>query len=140
MTRRRVFPHGLNCPPETWEAIKARAAAHMMNVSQFLVACALHDEAGAGHPLVLSEDDQWDLVRAVDRVENALRDLLRPLPYGSVTLHEAVAILYLVGVVNERGGWDAAEFFSHPASDPDAVADDGYDPLGMAPGDDGGGY
>ena len=139
MTRRRVFPHGINCPAETWDAIRARAKARGMNVSRFLVSCALHDDALDGHPLVLSEEQQRALMKSTDLVNEGIRLLLEPLPHVGVTLREAVAILYLVQVVTERGGWDPADFYSHPVPDPDAVDDDLFDaPYGEPGGGVGG--
>ena len=92
---KRMHQHCLTCTDGEWRAIKARAAEAGMTVSQFLVRCALDDEAAA--PLVLTAEEQRRLYSRVNRLLLACLDLTAPLPGTEVTAREAVAFLWLAG-------------------------------------------
>ena len=81
--------------PAQWSRIQARAKAAGMKVSPFLVACALKRDAGAraGEPLVLTADEQRELVDRVARLDLFSRTMLMPLPGMDMAVFEAVALL-----------------------------------------------
>ncbi len=81
--------------PAQWSRIQARAKAAGMKVSPFLVACALKRDAGgrAGEPLVLTTDEQRELVDRVVRLDLFSRTMLASLPGMDMAVFEAVALL-----------------------------------------------
>ena len=92
-----VVRRTLRCTPAERAEIRERAAALDMPVSGFLVACALHEDAGGpgrDEPrLVLSEEEQrtlYERVEKMDRVGQMTNWPLARLPevcgLGSVTV------------------------------------------------------
>ena len=91
-----VVRRTLRCSRAEKAAIGERAAARGMPVSGYLVACALHEDAG-GPPeeprLALSEEEQrtlYDWVAELDRVRRALHERL---PGTGVSLFGAIALI-----------------------------------------------
>ena len=92
-----VVRRTLRCTRTERAEIRERAAALGMPVSGFLVACALHEDAGGpgrDEPrLVLSEEEQrtlYDRVAEMDRVRDALYEAL---PGTGLSLFGANAFL-----------------------------------------------
>ena len=93
----RVVRRTLRCTRSERAEIRERAAALGMSVSGFLVACALHEDAGGPRReeprLVLSEEEQrtlYDRVAELDRMRSALYERL---PGTELSLFEAIALL-----------------------------------------------
>lgn len=103
----RVVRRALRCSRAERAEIGERAAALGMRVSGYLVACALHEDAGGPRleepRLVWSEEEQrtlYDRVAAMDRVRRALHE---ELPGTSVSLFGAIALL-LAELESRRSG------------------------------------
>ena len=79
------------CSAVEWAAIVERAAAADMNVSRFLMACALSED---GPP-----DGQEELLRKVELFDRFVEALLARLPGTEMSMLGALAFL-----VHERGG------------------------------------
>ena len=93
----RVVRRTLRCTPVEKAAIRERAEAAGMPVSRFLVACALHEDAG-GPPreeprLVLSEEEQRTLHERVARMDAVHRALHEALPGTDLSLFGAIAFI-----------------------------------------------
>ncbi len=93
----RVVRRTLRCTRAERAEIRERAAALGMPVSGFLVACALHEEAGGPRRdeprLVLSEEEQRTLYGRVEEMEKVRRALHEALPGTDLSLFGAIAFL-----------------------------------------------
>ena len=93
----RLVRRTLRCTPVEKAAIRERADAVGMPVSHFLIACALHQDAGAPpgeEPrLVLSEEEQRVLHDRVARMDAVHRALHEALPGTDLSLFGAVAFI-----------------------------------------------
>ncbi len=98
------------CSPELWERIRRRAGKAKLKLSRFIWLCCRQAAEGdpgarpepAGHPLVLTEEEQRRLCENARALSRAGRLAVRA-PAGAeaaVTFGEAVRLLYLA----ERGG------------------------------------
>ena len=92
-----VVRRTLRCTRAEKAAIRERAAALGMSVSGYVVACALHEDAGGPERekplLVLSEQEQrtlYDRVAELDRVRRALHERL---PGTGMSLFGAIALI-----------------------------------------------
>ena len=94
---KRHHQHCVSCTDREWEAIRSRAREAGMSLSQFIVGCALAEEAVM--PLVLTAEEQRRLYSRVNRLLLACLDLTAPLPGTDVTLREAVEFLWREGGV-----------------------------------------
>ena len=99
---RRHHQHCVSCTDREWEAIRARADEMGMSLSQFVVGCALSDEAAMA--LVLTEEEQRRLYSRVNRLLLACLDLTAALPGTEVTLREAVEFLWRADGAPDRAG------------------------------------
>ena len=104
----------LRCTEKERVRIEQRAEAAGMTVSAFVMACALQDdddaaEARSQEPaLVLSEDEQRELVRTVTRLEAGLRRWEALMPGMALSLDEALRVLARAGGgAADAGGPDA---------------------------------
>ena len=91
--------HSYYCTHRQHVAIGKRAKAAGMNRSRFMMACALHGDAGGGERLVLDEKEQrilFDRVTEQGRFVEALHDI----PDLGMSLPDAIA--FLVRVEKER--------------------------------------
>ncbi|MCY3671937.1 MAG: hypothetical protein OXH14_12795 [Alphaproteobacteria bacterium] len=93
----RLVRRTLRCTPVEKAAIRERAEAAGMPVSHFIVACALHENAG-GPPrekprLVLSEEEQRALHDGVARMDAVHRALHEALPGTDLSLFGAIAFI-----------------------------------------------
>ena len=93
----RVLRRALRCSRAEKAEIGERAAALGMPVSRYLVACALHGDAGGPEReaplLALSEEEQrtlYDRIAELDRVRRALQE---ELPGTGVSLFGAIALI-----------------------------------------------
>ena len=93
----RLVRRTLRCTPVEKAAIRERADAAGMRVSHFLVACALHEDAGAPprkEPrLALSEEDQRALHDRVARMDAVHRALHEALPGTDLSLFGAITFI-----------------------------------------------
>ena len=94
---RRSRSHVIRPTPGEWDGIRARARAAGMDVSPFLIACALH-EAGSGEGAregapALSEAEQRLLLEQVGRLDLCSRALLGPVPGLDIGVWEALGLL-----------------------------------------------
>ena len=93
----RVVRRALRCTRAERAEIRERAAALGMSVSGFLVACALHEDAGGPRReeprLVLSEEEQRVLYDRVARLDRVRRALYEELPGMELSLFGAIALL-----------------------------------------------
>ncbi|MCY3756061.1 MAG: hypothetical protein OXG99_18450 [Alphaproteobacteria bacterium] len=91
--------------PAQWSRIQARAKAAGMKVSPFLVACALKPDTKprAGQPLVLTAEEQREMVDGVARLDLCSRTMLAPLPGMDMSAIEAVALLCRLFAPGEAG-------------------------------------
>ena len=93
-----VVRRTLRCTRAEKAAIRERAEALGMPVSGYLVACALHEDAG-GQPrhaeprLVLSAEEQRTLYDRVEAMERVRRALHEALPGSDLSLFGAIAFL-----------------------------------------------
>ena len=103
MTPDRARGRTLRCTEAERLRIEQRAAAAGMKVSAFVMACALQDddlaaEAQRREPaLVLSGDEQRELLRTVTRLEAGLRHWEALLPGMALSLDEALRVLARLG-------------------------------------------
>ena len=92
-----VVRRTLRCSRAQSAEIRERAAALGMSVSGYLVACALHEEAGGPRldapRLALSEEHQRTLYRRVEEMDRVRRALHEGLPGTGLTLFGAVAFI-----------------------------------------------
>ena len=106
----RLVRRSLRCTPVERAAIRERAGAAGMPVSRFLVACALHGDAGAqarGEPrLALSEEEQRALHDRVARMEAVHRALHEALPGTDLSLFGAIAFIERTLRARGSGGAD----------------------------------
>ncbi len=104
----RLVRRTLRCTVVEKAAIREKAEAAGMPVSRFLVACALHEDAG-GAPreeprLVLSEEEQRTLHERVARMDAVHRALHEALPGTDLSLFGAIA--FIQRALRERpSGW-----------------------------------
>ena len=93
----RVVRPTLRCTRAEKAEIKERAAALGMTVSGYLVACALHEDAGGPRreepQLVLSEEQQRTLYRRVGEMGEVGDALLLPLPRLGISLFGAIGFI-----------------------------------------------
>ncbi|MCY4300106.1 MAG: hypothetical protein OXC68_00015 [Aestuariivita sp.] len=81
--------------PADWERIRARAETVGVSVSEFVMTCALQDRTPAPYtPLVLTPQEQRDLVRNVETVRERLEALFHSRTDGDPSVEEALQILY----------------------------------------------
>ena len=92
-----VVRRTLRCTPAERAEIRERAAALGMPVSGFLVACALHEDAGGpgrDEPrLVLSEEEQRAVYERVEKMDRVGQMLFDELPGTGLSLFGAIAFL-----------------------------------------------
>ena len=92
-----VVRRTLRCTRAERAAIRERAAALGMPVSGFLVACALHEDAGGPRGdeprLVLSEKEQRTLYERVAEMDRVRHALYEALPGTGLTLFAAIAFM-----------------------------------------------
>ena len=81
------------CTPSQNRLIEKRAKAAGMNRSRFLVACALHEDAGGGEKLVLDEEQQHTLLERVTSFHSFAVTLERGLTGIDMTPLEALEFL-----------------------------------------------
>ena len=93
----RVVRRTLRCSRAERAEIKERAAALGMPVSGYLVACALHEDAGGPHRdeprLVLSEEQQRVLYRRVEEMNRVRRALSESLAGTDLSVFGAIAFM-----------------------------------------------
>ena len=96
----RVVRRTLRCSRAQSAEIRDRAAALGMPVSGFLVACALHEDAGGPQrgaaQLVLTEEQQRTLYRWVEEMDRVRRALHEGLAGTELTLFGAIAFMQRV--------------------------------------------
>ena len=103
MTVERARGRTLRCTEAERLRIEQRAAAAGMTVSAFVMACALQDDDLAAEALdrepalVLSGDEQRELLRTVTRLEAGLRHWEDLLPGMALSLDEALRVLARLG-------------------------------------------
>lgn len=102
----RIVRRTVRCTRAERARIRERADTLGMTVSGFVVACALHGDGAdrAGHPLVLSADEQrllFDRVAGLDRVRRALHEAL---PGTGLSLFGAIAFLQRALEARGSGG------------------------------------
>jgi len=105
----RLVRRTLRCTPVEKALIKERAEAAGMPVSHFLVACALHEDAGAPRAkpqLVLSEEEQRALHDRVARMDAVHRALHEALPGTDLSLFGAIAFIQRELWARRSGGTD----------------------------------
>ena len=92
-----VVHRTLRCTPAERAEIRERAAALGMRVSGFLVACALHEDAGEPRRdeprLVLSEEEQRTVYERVEKMDRVGQMLFDELPGTGLSLFGAIAFL-----------------------------------------------
>lgn len=92
-----VVRRTLRCSRVERAEIRDRAAALGMSVSGYLIACALHEDAGGPRRdtprLVLSEEQQRTLYRRVEEMERVRRALGESLPGTDLSLFGAIAFI-----------------------------------------------
>ena len=91
-----VVRRTLRCSRAERAEIRERAAALDMPVSGYLVACALHEDAGGprrDEPLVLSEEQQMTLYRRVEEMDRVRRALGESLPGTELSVFGAIAFI-----------------------------------------------
>lgn len=89
---KRHHQHCVSCTDREWEAIRARAEEAGLSLSQFILRCALAEEAVMA--LVLTAEEQRRLYSRVNRLLLACLDLTAALPGTDATLREAVEFLW----------------------------------------------
>ena len=89
--------HTVRCTRAERAAIRERAGALGMSVSAFMVACALHEDAGGSrhdeHRLVLSGEEQRRLFERVAEMDRLRHLLHEALPGTGLSLFGAIAFL-----------------------------------------------
>jgi hypothetical protein len=92
-----VVRRTLRCSPAERAEIRDRAAALDMSVSGYLVACALHEDAGGPgrtEPrLVLSEEQQRTLYARVEELDRVRRALGESLSGTDLSVFGAIAFM-----------------------------------------------
>ena len=87
----------LRCSRAERARIRERAAALGMPVSGYLVACALHEDAGGPRRdmprLVLSEQQQRTLYKRVEEMDRVRRALGESLPGTDLSVFGAIAFM-----------------------------------------------
>ena len=93
----RVVRRTLRCSWAERAEIRERAEALGMSVSGYLVACALHEDAGGPRrdepQLVLSEEQQQTLYRRVEEMDRLRRVLVDSLPGTDLSAFGAIAFI-----------------------------------------------
>ncbi|MCY4548035.1 MAG: hypothetical protein OXC28_06690 [Defluviicoccus sp.] len=93
----RVVRPTLRCTRAERAEIRERAAALGMKVSGYLVACALHEDAGGPRReeprLVWSEEQQWTLYERIEEMERVRRALHESIPGTNVSLFGAIGFI-----------------------------------------------
>ena len=93
----RVVRRTLRCSRAERAEIRERAAALGMSVSGYLVACALHEDAGGPRRdmprLVLSEEQQRTLYRRVEEMDRVRHALSESIPGSKLSLIGAIAFI-----------------------------------------------
>ena len=113
MTTELARGRTIRCTEAERASIEARADAAGMSVSAFVVACALQDDGVAaeavsrGHQLVLSAEEQRDLVRAATRIEAGVRPWGALLPGMDMSVGEALETLVRLGMEPAGEGADS---------------------------------
>ena len=92
--------HSYYCTHRQHVAIGKRAKAAGMNRSRFMMACALHGDAGGGERLVLGEKEQRILFDRVTELGCFMEALQTDIPGLGMSLPDAIA--FLVRVEKER--------------------------------------
>ena len=83
--------------PADWDRIRTRAESVGKSVSEFVMTCALHDGTPpSASPLVLTPEEQHDLVRKVNALEAYFLNLFDGMADGEPSLVDAVAVLYFL--------------------------------------------
>ena len=92
-----VVRRTLRCSRAERAEIRDRAEALGMSVSGYLVACALHEDAGGPRRdeprLVLSEEQQRTLYRRVEEMDRVRRALGESIPGLKLSLIGAIAFI-----------------------------------------------
>ena len=92
-----VVRRTLRCSRAERAEIRERAAALGMHVSGYLVACALHEDAGGPRRdeprLVLSEEQQRTLYQRVEEMDRVRRALGESLPGSKLSVIGAIAFM-----------------------------------------------
>ena len=92
-----VVRRTLRCTRAERAEIRERAAALGMSVSGYLVACALHEDAGGPRRdeprLVLSEEQQLTLYQRVEEMDRVRRALGESLPGTDLSAFGAIAFI-----------------------------------------------
>ena len=91
------------CTPCQNRVIEKRAKKAGMNRSRFLVACALHEDAGRGEKLVLDEEEQRTLQRQVTSIHAFANALGTELPDIGMTPLQALEFLARTAKQEEPG-------------------------------------
>ena len=98
----------LRCSRAERAEIRDRAAALGMPVSGYLVACALHEDAGGPHRdesrLVLSEEQQRTLYQRVEEMDRVRRALGESLPGIDLSVFGAIAFIQRAVQSRREGG------------------------------------
>ncbi len=83
--------------PADWDRIRVRAEAVGRSVSDFVMICALHDGPPTPTaPLILTPQEQRDLVRKVNALDSCLETLFLGGEHDAPTMVDAVLLLYLM--------------------------------------------
>ncbi|WP_424831274.1 plasmid mobilization protein [Ruegeria sp.] len=81
--------------PDDWDRIRARAKSVGKSVSEFVMTCALQDAPPPStSPLVLTPEEQRDLLRNVNDLCRRLSEMFFVRADGDPALVDAVALLY----------------------------------------------
>ena len=103
-----VVRRTLRCSRAERAEIRDRAAALGMPVSGYLVACALHEDAGGPHRdeprLVLSEEQQRMLYQRVEEMDRVRRALGESLPGTDLSVFGAIAFMQRAVQSRREGG------------------------------------
>ena len=97
--------HSYYCTHRQHVTIGKRAKAAGMNRSRFMMACALHGDAGGGERLVLGEKEQRILFDRVAELEHFMEAHRTDIPGLGMSLPDAIAFLVRV----EKEGTPADE-------------------------------
>ena len=103
-----VVRRTLRCSRAERARIRERAAALGMPVSGYLVACALHEDAGGQRRdeprLALSEEQQRTLYARVEEIDRVRRALGESLPGTGLSLFGAIAFMQRAVQSRRDGG------------------------------------
>ena len=80
--------------PADWERIRKRARAVGRSVSEFVMTCALHDDSPAPPPLVLTPEEQRELLRNVRELQRQVVGIFHSRADGGPPMIEAVQLLF----------------------------------------------